>query len=138
MTSAPAPAPAPGPSADRPAPRRDGPRPPAGGRGFRGGQSRGSRGGRGRGGSGGRRPMHGPSSQSTSPAKRADYYPDAPDAKTVRVIPLGGVEEVGRNMCVIEANGDIFVLDVGFQFMSESDAPGIDYVLPNTKYLEKN
>lgn len=71
-------------------------------------------------------------------AKRPDYFPEKPGEGVVRVIPLGGVEEVGRNMCAIEANGDIFVLDVGFQFMSEGDAPGIDYVLPNTKYLEKN
>jgi len=67
-----------------------------------------------------------------------EYYPEKPAENVVRVIPLGGVEEVGRNMCAIEANGDIFVLDVGFQFMSETDAPGLDYVLPNTKYLEKN
>lgn len=59
-----------------------------------------------------------------------------PDEDTVRIIPLGGVEEVGRNMAVVELNNDIFVLDCGFQFMSEVDAPGIDYVLPNTKYLE--
>jgi len=80
-----------------------------------------------------------PSSSSTPVAKRtADYFPEAPAANVVRVIPLGGVEEVGRNMCVIEANGDIFVLDVGFQFVSEDSAPGVDYVLPNTKYLEVN
>jgi ribonuclease J len=41
-------------------------------------------------------------------------------------------------MCVVEANGDIFVLDAGFQFVSEDGSPGVDYILPNTKYLEKN
>lgn len=60
-----------------------------------------------------------------------------PDEDTVRIIPLGGVEEVGRNMSLIELKNDIFVIDCGFQFMSEADAPGIDYVLPNTKYLEE-
>jgi len=59
-----------------------------------------------------------------------------PDADTVRIIPLGGVEEVGRNMCLVELQNDIFILDCGFQFVTETDAPGIDYVLPNTKYLE--
>ncbi len=72
-------------------------------------------------------------------ARREDeYYPEAPDKDTARVIPLGGVEEVGRNCTAIDVNGDIFILDVGFQFVSEEHAPGIDYVLPNTKYLEKN
>jgi len=59
-----------------------------------------------------------------------------PDVDSFRVIPLGGLEEVGRNMSVIELNNDIFVLDCGFQFTPEGDAPGIDYILPNTKYLE--
>lgn len=56
----------------------------------------------------------------------------------VRIIPLGGVEEVGRNMTAVELPQGIIVLDAGFQFMSEEAAPGIDYVLPNTRYLEKN
>jgi len=64
--------------------------------------------------------------------------PEAPAANVVRVVPLGGVEEVGRNMFTVEANGDIFVFDVGFQFVSEDSAPGVDYILPNTKYLEEN
>lgn len=55
----------------------------------------------------------------------------------VRIIPLGGVEEVGRNMLVFEYGDDIIVSDMGFQFESEDDAPGVDYVLPNTKYLEE-
>jgi ribonuclease J len=70
--------------------------------------------------------------------KAADYFPEAPGKDVVRVVPLGGVEEVGRNMFCVEANGDIFVFDVGFQFVSEDTSPGVDYVLPNTSYLEKN
>ena len=68
----------------------------------------------------------------------ADYYPEPAALNTVRIIPLGGVEEVGRNMTVVEANGDIFVFDAGFQFVSEDGSPGVDYILPNTRYLEKN
>jgi ribonuclease J len=56
--------------------------------------------------------------------------------KTIRVIPLGGVEEIGRNMTLIEYENDIVVVDCGFQF-KEEDTPGIDYILPNTKYLEE-
>ena len=54
----------------------------------------------------------------------------------VRIIPLGGVEEVGKNMTLVETNDDIFIFDVGFQFVSEEEIPGIDYIIPNTKYLE--
>lgn len=59
---------------------------------------------------------------------------------TLLIIPLGGCEEVGRNMTVFEYGQDIVVLDMGIQF-PEEDMPGIDYVIPNTEYLkgkEKN
>ena len=72
--------------------------------------------------------------------RTADYFPEPAGPTTVRIIPLGGVEEVGRNMTAIEvgATGDILVFDAGFQFVSEDTSPGVDYILPNTKYLEKN
>jgi ribonuclease J len=54
----------------------------------------------------------------------------------IRIIPLGGVEEIGKNMTVVEIGEDIIVIDAGFQF-KEEDTPGIDYILPNTKYLEE-
>lgn len=41
-------------------------------------------------------------------------------------------------MFCVDTNGDIFVFDVGFQFVSEEATPGVDYILPNTKYLENN
>jgi len=53
----------------------------------------------------------------------------------IRIIPLGGVEEIGRNMTAMEFGDDIIIVDCGFQFR-EDDTPGIDYILPNTKYLE--
>ncbi|RJQ33739.1 ribonuclease J [Candidatus Parcubacteria bacterium] len=59
-----------------------------------------------------------------------------PTADTVRIIPLGGVEEIGRNMVAVETERDIFIIDAGFQF-SEAETPGIDYILPNTGYLEE-
>jgi ribonuclease J len=72
--------------------------------------------------------------------RTADYYPEPAAPNVVRIIPLGGVEEVGRNMTAVEvgATGDILVFDAGFQFVSEDASPGVDYILPNTKYLEKN
>jgi len=58
-------------------------------------------------------------------------------ADAVRIVPLGGVEEIGRNMTAVEIGNDIFILDCGFGFGAEHDTPGIDYVLPNTSYLEE-
>ncbi len=55
----------------------------------------------------------------------------------VRVITLGGVEEVGRNMFAVEYKESIWIFDAGFQFVSEMDAPGVDYTLPNITYLEE-
>src|SRR3989344_3156648 len=46
---------------------------------------------------------------------------------TIRVIPLGGVEEVGRNMMVVELAEGIIVVDAGFQFVSEDVTPAVDY-----------
>jgi ribonuclease J len=54
----------------------------------------------------------------------------------IRIVPLGGVEEVGRNMTAIEYGDDIIVVDCGIQF-TDSDSPGVDYILPNVKYLEE-
>ncbi|MCP6719068.1 MAG: ribonuclease J [Patescibacteria group bacterium] len=54
----------------------------------------------------------------------------------LRIIPLGGLGEVGRNMTLIEYKRKILIIDVGFR-MPEEDMPGIDYIIPNTEYLKK-
>jgi len=85
------------------------------------------------------RPPRGKQRVEHAPAPRARVAgaPVPPPAENVvRIIPLGGVEEIGRNMTAIEIGNDIFVLDAGFAF-SEDDTPGIDYILPNTGYLEE-
>lgn len=75
-----------------------------------------------------------------APSPRLNGRPNTPvppiPENAVRIIPLGGVEEIGRNMTAVEVGNDIFVLDAGFQF-KEDDTPGIDYILPNTGYLEE-
>lgn len=59
-----------------------------------------------------------------------------PVGDNIRFVPLGGTEEIGKNMTAIEIGDDIIVIDAGFQFKDDS-TPGIDYIIPNTKYLEE-
>ncbi|MGH2455753.1 MAG: ribonuclease J [Candidatus Limnocylindria bacterium] len=56
---------------------------------------------------------------------------------TLRIIPLGGVGEVGKNITVIEAAGEILVVDCGLAF-PEPEMLGIDLVIPDVTYLEQN
>ncbi len=53
----------------------------------------------------------------------------------VRLVPLGGLEEIGRNMSFIEYKDEIVIMDVGIQF-PEEETPGIDFIIPNISYLE--
>ncbi len=56
----------------------------------------------------------------------------------LRIIPLGGVEEIGKNMTAIEYRDEIIVIDVGIEFTDEEETPGVDYILPNVTYLVEN
>lgn len=53
----------------------------------------------------------------------------------VRWVALGGLEEIGRNMMFFEYENEIIAIDAGLQFPEEA-TPGIDYIIPNTLYLE--
>jgi len=55
----------------------------------------------------------------------------------VKIIPLGGLNEIGKNLTVFECGKDLIVLDCGIAFPDE-DMPGIDMVIPDMTYLEKN
>ncbi len=55
----------------------------------------------------------------------------------LKVIPLGGLSEVGRNMMLLEYKNQILIIDVGFR-MPEEDMPGIDYIIPDISYLLKD
>ncbi|PJC56009.1 hypothetical protein CO026_02650 [Candidatus Kaiserbacteria bacterium CG_4_9_14_0_2_um_filter_41_32] len=88
----------------------------------------------------GRRPMTSPalSHRMTITDEKNPIIPEILDDDTVRIITVSGVEEIGRNMNIIETKDDILIVDAGFQFVSEgSNAPGINYILPNTQYLEE-
>jgi ribonuclease J len=54
----------------------------------------------------------------------------------LRIIPLGGLGEVGRNMTLLEYERKILIMDVGFR-MPEEDMPGVDFIIPNTAYLKE-
>jgi len=55
--------------------------------------------------------------------------------QNLRIIPLGGLGEVGRNMMLLEYQGKILIIDVGFRMPGE-DMPGIDFIVPNIGYLK--
>ena len=57
--------------------------------------------------------------------------------QNLRIIPMGGVEEVGENMTVLEFGDDLIVIDMGLAFPDDT-MPGIDYIIPDTKWLEEN
>ncbi|MFN3301615.1 MAG: ribonuclease J [Patescibacteria group bacterium] len=57
--------------------------------------------------------------------------------QSIKIIPLGGSEEVGRNCTVFEYGNEIIVLDLGLDFPTE-ETPGVDYIIPNVDYLKKN
>lgn len=56
---------------------------------------------------------------------------------SVRIFALGGLDENGKNMYVVEINDDIFVLEAGMKY-PESSMPGIDIIIPDYSYLIKN
>lgn len=55
----------------------------------------------------------------------------------VRIIPLGGLNEIGKNMTCIECANDMFIIDCGLAF-PDSEMLGVDIVLPDYTYVEKN
>ncbi len=57
------------------------------------------------------------------------------DPNALRLVPLGGLEEVGRNMSFFEYKDEIVIVDMGLQF-PEEETPGVDFIIPNVSYLE--
>ena len=79
-------------------------------------------------------------SQRRTMAARKFVYAQKDKETKLKIIVIGGNEEVGRNMTILEYGHDIIIIDMGLQF-PEEDMPGIDYIIPNISYLkgrEKN
>lgn len=56
--------------------------------------------------------------------------------KEFKIIPLGGIEEIGKNCTVLEFDNDLLILDAGFKFPS-ADMPGVDFIIPDFSYVTK-
>ena len=81
-----------------------------------------------------------PSLDGPAPQLQVKKGPRGKNANKLRIAVLGGAEEVGRNMTMIEYGNDIILIDMGLQF-PEEEMPGVDYIIPNVSYLkgkEKN
>jgi ribonuclease J len=69
------------------------------------------------------------------PASAAAGAPgDPPIEPSVRLLPLGGLGEIGLNMMLVEAGDDLLAVDCGLMF-PDDEMPGVDYVIPDFSYL---
>ncbi|HLD61415.1 MAG TPA: ribonuclease J [Patescibacteria group bacterium] len=55
----------------------------------------------------------------------------------LNIVPLGGLDGIGKNMAFLEYGNDIIIIDIGIMFAYE-DMPGVDFIIPDTSYLQKN
>ena len=70
------------------------------------------------------------------PTPEKEEIPPIPGSENaLRFVPLGGLDEIGRNMAYFEYKDEIFIIDMGLQF-PEEETPGIDYIIPNIASLE--
>jgi len=60
----------------------------------------------------------------------------ANNTNRLRVIPLGGLDEIGKNMTVVEYGNDMIIIDAGIMF-PDDDTPGVDLILPDFSYIVK-
>ena len=81
----------------------------------------------------------------SQPVKKRRYYSNKnkkntqarKPKETIRIVPLGGLGEIGKNMTVFECKGDKFIVDCGLSF-PDSDMFGVDLVIPDFTYVIEN
>lgn len=56
--------------------------------------------------------------------------------KNIKIIPIGGIGEIGKNSTLFEMGGDLLLIDAGFKFPS-ANMPGVDFIIPDFSYLKK-
>ncbi len=74
----------------------------------------------------------------STPIKREKRKAASKKQKAVKIIFLGGVGEIGKNMTAIEYGNDIIIVDAGLTFPNGEDMPGVDSVVPDITYLAQN
>ena len=72
-----------------------------------------------------------------APAKKTNNQPRVSRKTPLKIIPLGGLNEIGKNLTVFECSNDIFLVDCGLAF-PDSELLGVDIVIPDFTYLERN
>ncbi|MCD7741286.1 MAG: ribonuclease J [Ruminococcus sp.] len=81
---------------------------------------------------------HTDNSRSTAQAPKRAAEPKSIQRKTpVKIIPLGGLNEIGKNFTIIECSNDMFIIDCGLAF-PDSEMLGVDIVIPDFSYVEQN
>lgn len=75
------------------------------------------------------------SAQLYSPQVKPAFQPPKSYSGTLRIIPIGGLDEVGKNTMIFEYEDSIFLIDLGFEFPGP-DLLGVDYVIPDITYLK--
>lgn len=77
------------------------------------------------------------SRKKNQPSKRNSAQSKKANHKSVKIIPLGGIGEIGKNITLYEYDGDMLLVDCGMSFPDE-ETPGIDIVIPDFTYILEN
>lgn len=78
-----------------------------------------------------------PAAESRGVRRKPLHHVKKAPSETVKVIPLGGLEEIGMNMTAFEYGGTIIAVDCGISFPG-AEEPGVDFIIPDITYLKEN
>lgn len=73
----------------------------------------------------------------TAGSDTREYNSTMQKEKAIRIIPLGGLEGIGKNITLFEYQDDIIIVDCGIMFPTE-EMPGVDYIIPDFSYIRKH